>query len=114
MKELRKSAHEKKLDLKTQFKKKTVFVDADVQCVENALNNLLNNAVKFTRQGFIEIEVDTFEDRELAICRIKDSGVGISTEYLDHLFRPFSQEDLNIGRFFEGNGLRPSFSKKIY
>ncbi len=83
-----------------------------MQCVENALNNLLNNAVKFTRQGFIEIEVDTFEDRELAICRIKDSGVGISTEYLDHLFRPFSQEDLNIGRFFEGNGLGLALAKR--
>ncbi len=109
---IKKSAQEKRLDLKTQFKKKTIFVDADVQCVENALNNLLNNAVKFTRQGFIEIEVDTFEDRELAICRIKDSGVGISTEYLDHLFRPFSQEDLNIGRFFEGNGLGLALAKR--
>ncbi len=109
---IKKTAKEKNLDLKTQFKKKSIFVDADVQCVENALNNLLNNAVKFTRQGFIEIEVDTFEDRELAICRIKDSGVGISTEYLDHLFRPFSQEDLNIGRFFEGNGLGLALAKR--
>ncbi len=109
---IRKTANEKKIDLKTQFRKKSVFVDADVQCVESAINSLLNNAVKFTRQGFIEIEVDTFEDRQLAICRVKDSGVGISTEYLDHLFRPFSQEDLNIGRFFEGNGLGLALSKR--
>lgn len=103
---------EKKLDIKTHFKENAIFVDVDIHCVENAINNLLSNAVKFTKQGFIEIEVDIIDQREIAVCKIKDSGVGISSEYLDHLFRPFSQEDLNIGRNFEGNGLGLALAKR--
>lgn len=106
------SAFEKKLDMRTNFKDKYIYVDVDIQSLENAINNLLKNAVKFTRRGFVEIETNILEERELAICRIKDSGVGISTEYFDHLFRPFSQEDLNVGRNFEGNGLGLALAKR--
>lgn len=105
-------AQEKNLQLRTNFMNKKVYVDADVHCVENAFNSLLNNAIKFTHQGYVEVEVDVLDDRDLAVCRIKDSGIGISTNYLDHLYQPFSQEDLNIGRNFEGNGLGLALSKR--
>ena len=106
------SAASKNIDVKTNFLKDKIYVDVDVQSTENILNNLLNNAEKFTKKGFIEIEADILTERELAVCRIKDSGIGISTEYMDHLFKPFSQEDLNIGRNFEGNGLGLALAKK--
>jgi signal transduction histidine kinase len=106
------NAIEKKLSIKTNFSKKQILIDVDIQSLENAINNILNNAVKFTRQGFIEIETNIIEEREIAICKIQDSGVGIATEYMDHLFRPFSQEDLNIGRNFEGNGLGLALAKR--
>lgn len=109
---VRNFAIEKKLDIKTNFMKEPIFVDIDIHCVENAINNLLSNAVKFTKQGFIEVELNVLEDRELAVCKIRDSGIGISTQYMDHLFRPFSQEDLNIGRNYEGNGLGLALSKR--
>jgi CheY-like chemotaxis protein len=80
--------------------------------VETVLNNLLDNAIKFTRQGYIDVEVETYRERELAVCKLKDTGVGISTEYLDHLYRPFSQEELDVGRNFEGNGLGLAISKR--
>jgi signal transduction histidine kinase len=105
-------AIEKKLELRTQIIEKPVFVDVDYQCIENAIGNLLNNAVKFTKQGFVEVELSVLEDKDLAICKIKDSGVGISSQYLDHLFQPFSQEDTNIGRNFEGNGLGLALAKR--
>lgn len=108
----KKSAQEKNLQLRTNFTKSKVYVDADVHCVENAFNSLVSNAIKFTHQGFVEIEVDVLEERDLAVCRVKDSGIGISTNYLDHLYQPFSQEDLNIGRNFEGNGLGLALSKR--
>lgn len=107
-----KQAKAKNLDLRTNFSNKKVYVDADVQCVENALNGLISNAVKFTHQGFIEIEVSTLNEKALAICKVKDSGVGISTKYLDHLYQPFSQEDLNVGRNYEGNGLGLALTKR--
>jgi signal transduction histidine kinase len=105
-------ALQKNISIKTNFSKKKLLVDVDVQSLENTINNLLNNAVKFTRQGFIEIETGVIAQREIATCKIKDSGVGISTEYMDHLFRPFSQEDLNIGRSYEGNGLGLALAKR--
>jgi signal transduction histidine kinase len=105
-------AIEKKLEFRTQIVEKPVFVDVDYQCIENAIGNLLNNAVKFTRQGFVEVELSVLEDKDLAVCKIKDSGVGISSQYLDHLFQPFSQEDTNIGRNFEGNGLGLALAKR--
>ncbi len=105
-------ASEKKLDFTIKIADENIFVDVDLQCVEAIINNLTENAIKFTRQGFIEIEVEAFSGRDLAVCKIKDTGVGISTEYLDHLYRPFSQEELDIGRNFEGNGLGLAISKR--
>jgi signal transduction histidine kinase len=105
-------AIEKKLEFRTQIVEKPVLVDVDYQCIENAIGNLLNNAVKFTKQGFVEVELSVLDDKDLAVCKIKDSGVGISSQYLDHLFQPFSQEDTNIGRNFEGNGLGLALAKR--
>jgi signal transduction histidine kinase/CheY-like chemotaxis protein len=109
---IKENAKEKNLNIKTRFMASPIFIAADSQSTENAINNLLNNAVKFTKQGFIEVEANILEDREFAICKIKDTGVGISSEYFDHLFRPFSQEDLNIGRNYEGNGLGLALAKR--
>jgi signal transduction histidine kinase/CheY-like chemotaxis protein len=111
--QIKSSSDEKNIDIVKNIKNDSIMVEGDLYCVENALLNLLNNAVKFTNKGFIEIEVAVIEDRDLAICKIKDSGVGISSEYMEHLFRPFSQEDLNIGRNYEGNGLGLALAKRF-
>ena len=105
-------ASAKKLDFSVKYEDENIIVDADLQCVEAVINNLLDNAIKFTKQGYIDVEVDTLKERELAICKLKDTGIGISTEYLDHLYRPFSQEELDVGRNFEGNGLGLAISKR--
>jgi two-component system, sensor histidine kinase len=110
---IKKEADYKNLEIKKQIRQKSIYVDVDVSCLETSINNLLSNAVKFTRQGFIDIETNIIEERDLVLCKIKDSGVGISTEYMDHLFSPFSQEDLNIGRNYEGNGLGLALSKRF-
>lgn len=108
----KKRATEKRLDFTSRFEDENIFVDVDLQCVEGVINNLLDNSIKFTRQGYIDVEVTTFKERELAVCKLKDTGIGISSEYLDHLYAPFSQEDLDIGRTFEGNGLGLAISKR--
>jgi signal transduction histidine kinase len=107
-----KRAEEKNLNFTTNFTEEKIFVEIDLQCAENIINNLLDNAVKFTHKGYIEVELGILKERDLAICKVKDTGVGISTQYLDHLYQPFSQEDLDIGRTFEGNGLGLAISKR--
>jgi signal transduction histidine kinase/CheY-like chemotaxis protein len=106
------NAIDKNLEIKANLEKQKIYVDMDLQCTEAAINNLLDNAIKFTRQGFIDVEISLLIDRGLATCKIKDTGIGISSQYLDHLHQPFSQEDLNIGRNYEGNGLGLALSKK--
>jgi PAS domain S-box-containing protein len=109
---IKQHALEKKLDLKTVLKEKSILVDVDLHCIENTLGYLLDNAVKFTPHGFIEVEAGIMKEHELAYCKIKDSGVGISADYLEHLYSPFSQEDLNLSRNYEGNGLGLAVSKR--
>jgi len=106
------NAIDKNLEIKANFENQKIYVEMDLQCTEAAINNLLDNAIKFTRHGFIDVEVNLLEDRGLATCKIKDTGIGISSQYLDHLHQPFSQEELNIGRTYEGNGLGLALSKK--
>ena len=108
----KKHALEKQLNFTTNFTADRIFVEIDLQCAENVINNLLDNAVKFTNQGYIDIELGVLKERDLAICKVKDTGVGISTKYLEHLYQPFSQEDLDIGRTFEGNGLGLAIAKR--
>jgi len=110
--EYQKQAKEKNIELRSNFSHKKIYVDADVQCVENILNSLLSNAIKFTHQGFVEIDVSILQEKGLAICKVRDSGIGISTKYLDHLYQPFSQEDLNVGRNYEGIGLGLALAKR--
>lgn len=104
--------NDKNLSLKKTFATHSIMVDADLTCLNNALNNLMENAIKFTNQGFIEIETSVIENKNVAVCKIKDTGIGISQDYLNNLFSPFSQEDLSIGRPYEGNGLGLALSKK--
>ena len=66
--------------------------------------NLLNNALKYTKEGGIEISVALIPDDKVRVD-IKDTGIGISEKYLPRLFLPFTQEETGYTRKFEGNGL---------
>jgi two-component system sensor histidine kinase BarA len=76
--------------------------------LQQVLNNLLNNAIKFTLKGQIELHVSGYFTQPtvymLQICVI-DSGVGIATSQMNKLFQPFSQVEDAISRQFQGSGL---------
>jgi PAS domain S-box-containing protein len=76
----------------------------DEYCLNQALANLLQNAIKFTENGRITIKLTHDSDGSLCI-RVIDTGVGIDADYLPKLFEPFSQEDSGYSRNFEGAGL---------
>lgn len=80
------------------------------------LNNLLSNAIKFTTVGQIVINVtqsmDLHNELELFFMVI-DSGIGISDEERDKLFKSFSQVDASITRRFGGTGLGLSITKSL-
>lgn len=110
-------AHSKGLEL-------TVNVDAKVpECVSGdpgrlrqVLINLGGNAVKFTSEGEVAIDVQVVESTAqstLIRCSVQDTGVGISPDKLSTLFQPFTQVDASTTRKYGGTGLGLSIVKRL-
>ncbi len=78
------------------------------------LNNLIGNAIKFTKEGGVEVKVERREirDKDYILIEVRDSGIGISKEFLPHLFSPFRQESDGMNRTYGGTGLGLSIVKK--
>ena len=83
----------------------------DGRRVTQCLLNLAGNALKFTRQGRVEVAVDLL-DATLRF-RVSDTGIGISSEQIDKLFTEFQQADATIAREFGGTGLGLSITRKF-
>ena len=78
-------------------------IEVDKYSTLQILDNIIDNSVKYTREGGIEILLTNFENK--LIVNVKDTGIGIAEEYLEKIFEPFSQEEQGYTRSFEGNGL---------
>jgi signal transduction histidine kinase/DNA-binding response OmpR family regulator len=83
--------------------------------VRQCLNNLLNNAFKFTTNGHIVLDVDLIEAGEKAevVFRVTDTGIGISPIQQDNLFEPFRQGDGSASRKFGGTGLGLAITRRL-
>lgn len=92
------------------------FVFGDELRLNQILNNLISNAVKFTDLGFISIDVNKHmqygEEVELFFM-VRDSGIGISPEDKDLLFQSFSQVDASTTRKYSGTGLGLVITKNL-
>ncbi len=87
----------------------------DPQRLRQCLVNLVSNAIKFTKEGEIVIEV---RDRSsggnpLTYFEVRDTGMGIAEKTLDLLFQPFVQADSSTTRHFGGTGLGLSIVRKL-
>jgi len=84
--------------------------------IKQILLNLLGNAVKFTSQGNVAISTQLLEKHDdfvLIQLAVRDSGIGISPESLDAIFKPFTQEDGSISRKYGGTGLGLTISLRL-
>ncbi len=80
------------------------------------LLNYLSNAVKFTERGQIRVEVSLRQagaDDALLCFSVTDSGIGLSSEQLKHMFRSFQQADTSTTRRFGGTGLGLAIAKQL-
>jgi PAS domain S-box-containing protein len=93
------------------------LVKADQTRIRQVLVNLLGNAVKFTAKGEVILKVSIKENLADNICllqfSIQDTGIGIRSDHLDRLFKPFSQVDSSTTRQFGGTGLGLVISQKL-
>ena len=83
----------------------------DNYCFNLVLQNLIDNAVKFSKEGKIKI-TSYFEAGKLCLD-VSDTGIGISEEYLKKIFTPFTQETMGFSRPYEGNGLGLALAKNL-
>ncbi|WP_169312598.1 ATP-binding protein [Leadbettera azotonutricia] len=84
--------------------------------LSQVLLNLLGNAAKFTLQGSIQLEIKArhLPSGKLRLdCLVRDTGIGMSAEQQEALFKPFSQVDSSTARKFGGTGLGLSISKAM-
>lgn len=91
-------------------------VCGDYQRIRQILVNLVGNAVKFTHQGSITIDVDAKPQQKNVYqfrFAVTDTGIGIAENSIDDLFAAFIQADVSISRTFGGTGLGLSISQQL-
>jgi PAS domain S-box-containing protein len=99
-----------KLDFYISEGAKDLFI-SDPTRIKQILFNLMSNAIKFTNTGSIDLFVKR-EGSSLTIA-VEDSGIGIPTDKINRLFKPFSQSDVSMTRKYGGTGLGLALSKKL-
>ncbi|MCM2250577.1 MAG: ATP-binding protein, partial [Geothrix sp.] len=86
-------------------------VMGDRDRLRQVFTNLVGNAIKFTEAGSVRISAETAAGRFRV--RIEDTGIGMSGEELERLFKPFQQVDGSITRRFGGTGLGLAISQRF-
>ncbi len=104
-------AREKGLDLHLHVAPDLPAIETDARRLEQALRNLLANAIKFTDSGHVDVRAEGDADGVTVV--IRDTGVGMSEAHLERLFTPFVQEESWRTRRFEGTGLGLTLTKRL-
>ena len=90
-------------------------ISTDPMRLRQILINLLSNAIKFTEHGGVKLQIRLLDDATSPCLsfRVIDTGIGIGSEELGKLFKPFTQADTSTTREFGGTGLGLSISKRL-
>lgn len=88
---------------------------SDITKVRQVLFNLLSNASKFTEKGAIHFDVskELRDDADWVALRVKDAGIGMTSEQMEKLFQTFTQADASTTRKYGGTGLGLAISKRL-
>ena len=97
-------AKEKNIELIFDTEEEEIISFIDKEKIERVILNLLSNAIKFTNENG-KIEVYMKSDDNFIYITIKDNGIGISKEKIDHIFQRFYQVDNRLSRGSEGSGI---------
>jgi len=97
------------LFMNSELKRK--IISNDEYAISQIISNLVDNAIKYTKAGSVEIKAFLNSSNKVQVD-IKDTGIGISEEFLPTLFSPFTQEEHGYTRSYEGNGLGLALVKR--
>lgn len=93
-----------------------IILRGDPYRLNQILTNLVNNAIKFTQNGFVELTVKLLEKAEnkyWIIFSVRDTGIGIAEDKLGEIFESFTQADTSVTRRFGGTGLGLTITKSL-
>ena len=114
---LAKPAHSKGIEIATFFHPNTPkYLQGDISRLRQILLNLTNNAIKFTEQGEVIIEVNLESELENSVVlrfAVIDTGIGIPESSQSKLFQPFIQVDASTTRQYGGTGLGLAICKQL-
>jgi len=106
--------YEKGLEVRTNFHSNTnIHLFTDEKRLTQILLNLLNNSIKFTKKGFIEIKVNIIQNANKVKISVIDTGIGIKKADQFKIFNAFEQSDTSMQRKYGGAGLGLNISKKL-
>ncbi|WP_069998642.1 response regulator [Cellulosilyticum sp. I15G10I2] len=91
-------------------------VIGDPSRLRQVLNNLISNAIKFTKEGEISVTVDCLGEKKGIAClsfEVRDTGIGIREEHIHTIFQSFSQADASTTREYGGTGLGLAISNEL-
>ena len=98
------------LSITTKFGlKDDIYINTDETKLKQILSNLLDNAIKFTPEGLIEVSYKV--EKEHIVFSVKDSGIGIKEENFTFIFTRFGQVEKGLSRKFGGTGLGLAITK---
>jgi PAS domain S-box-containing protein len=110
--------------LMVQAQEKDIILDVDYKNISNfelvgdslrisqVLTNLLNNAIKFTSVGSVQLRIKAMQDNIIRFD-IEDTGIGLKPEQIEILFQEFAQADMSTSRKYGGTGLGLSIVKNL-
>ena len=101
----------KNIQLKIINNASNTEINVDEYSVKQIFYHLIDNAIKYTHKGKVEVSVGR-DSRNHLYVDVIDTGIGMSEEYLAMLFMPFTREETGYTREYEGNGLGLALAKK--
>lgn len=109
----RPSAEKKRVKIVNSVSEKFPHIFGDENRIEQILNNLIGNAIKFTKDGYVEISSELTGDKKQALIKVKDNGIGIPKDKYKVIFNSFEQVDGSTAREYGGTGLGLAITRKI-
>ncbi|MGA9291736.1 MAG: PAS domain S-box protein [Ignavibacteriaceae bacterium] len=98
------SAYLKNISLNLNLPKDDIVIKSDERILKNIISNLINNAIKFTNRGSVNIDLEMYQNNFIKII-VRDTGIGINEENKKIIFDAFRQVSEGYSRIFEGTGL---------
>jgi signal transduction histidine kinase/CheY-like chemotaxis protein len=108
-------ARMKGLALRVDVMDDNCVVKADKRSFQIVCSNLIDNAIKFTNKGGVRVQVrrERGSEGEVAVCEVFDTGVGISADHLETIYKEFTQLSQGMNRSHEGMGIGLTVAKRI-